>query len=140
MLWVKAFHIIAVVTWFSGLFYLPRLFVYHAMSTDQISKDRFVIMERKLFWGITTPSAIVAVCLGLWLLLSNADYYLAYWWMHWKLALVALVVGYHIVCWWYMRRLREGGNTPSHIFFRYFNEFPVLLLVPIIIFIVVKPG
>ena len=88
MLWVKAFHIIAVVTWFSGLFYLPRLFVYHVMSDDEISRERFVIMERKLFWGITTPSAVVTVVLGAWLLVANWSYFMAWWWMHAKLGLV----------------------------------------------------
>lgn len=139
MLWVKAFHIIAVVCWFAGLFYLPRLFVYHAMSEDQVSKDRFVIMERKLFWGITTPSAILAITLGTWLLIANASYFMAWWWMHVKLALVALVVLYHGICWWYMRALREGSNAHSHRFFRLFNELPVFLLVGIVILIVVKP-
>lgn len=139
MLWVKAFHIIAVVCWFAGLFYLPRLFVYHAMSEDQLSKDRFVIMERKLFWGITTPSGIVTILLGAWLLFANSSYFLAWWWMHAKLALVALLVVYHIACWWFLRALREGHNTHSHRFFRLFNELPVLLLVGIIVLIVVKP-
>ena len=73
MLWIKAWHVIFMVTWFAGLFYLPRLFVYHAMSEDQVSKDRFVIMERKLFWGITTPSAVATVLLGSWLLYGNCD-------------------------------------------------------------------
>lgn len=140
MLWVKAFHIIAVVTWFSGLFYLPRLFVYHAMSEDQVSKDRFVIMERKLFWGITTPSAVVTIVLGSWLLLENSSYFMAWWWMHVKLALVAGVVIYHGVCWHFMILLREQRNRHSHRFFRLFNELPVFLLVPIIILIVVKPA
>lgn len=139
MLWVKAFHIIAVVCWFAGLFYLPRLFVYHAMSEDELSKDRFVIMERKLFWGITTPSGIVTILLGAWLLIANSSYFMAWWWMHVKLALVALLVVYHITCWWYMRALREGSNTHTHRFFRLFNELPVLLLVGIIVLIVVKP-
>ncbi|MEX2468258.1 MAG: CopD family protein, partial [Pseudohongiellaceae bacterium] len=106
MLWVKAFHIIAVVTWFAGLFYLPRLFVYHAMSEDQVSKDRFVIMERKLFWGITTPSAVVTVALGLWLLLGNWSYFMAWWWMHVKLGLVGLLLLYQGYCWWFMQQFR----------------------------------
>lgn len=140
MLWVKAFHIIAVITWFSGLFYLPRLFVYHAMSEDQVSKDRFVIMERKLFWGITTPSAIVAVTLGSWLLIANADYFMAWWWMHVKLALVVLVFIFHGMCWHFMVQFRDGQNTRSHKFYRIFNELPVLPLVAIVILIVVKPS
>lgn len=139
MLWVKAFHIIAVVCWFSGLFYLPRLFVYHAMSDDQISQDRFVLMERKLFWAITTPSAITAVLLGTWLLIANASYFMAWWWMQVKLALVALVIAHHIYCWWFMQKLREDSNIRTHRFFRVFNELPVFLLVGIVILIVVKP-
>lgn len=139
MLWVKAFHIIAVVCWFSGIFYLPRLFVYHAMAEDQVSKDRFVIMERKLFWGITTPSAIATVVLGAWLLIGNWAYYMAWWWMHVKLALVALVLVYHFYCWWHMGKLRDGKNLRSHVFFRVFNELPVFLLIGIVLLIVVKP-
>lgn len=139
MLWIKAFHIIAVVCWFSGIFYLPRLFVYHAMSEDQVSKDRFVIMERKLFWGITTPSAVVAIALGSWLLFANSSYFMAWWWMHVKLVLVALTVVYHYYCWWYMQKLREDSNRRTHVFFRIFNELPVFMLVGIVILIVVKP-
>jgi protoporphyrinogen IX oxidase len=139
MLWVKAFHIIAIVCWFSGIFYLPRLFVYHAMSEDQISKDRFVIMERKLFWGITTPSAIATIALGTWLLVANASYFMAMPWMHIKLALVALVVAFHIYCWWFMKALREDSTVRTHKFFRVFNELPVFMLVGIVILVVVKP-
>lgn len=139
MLWVKAFHIIAVVCWFSGIFYLPRLFVYHAMSTDKISQDRFTIMERKLFWGITTPSAIVTLALGTWLLVANASYFMVWWWMHAKLGLVALVVIYHGYCYWYMMKLRQDAQVKTHVFFRVFNELPILLLVGIVVLIVVKP-
>ena len=121
MLWVKAFHIIFVVCWFSGLFYLPRLFVYHSMSKDQISKDRFVIMERKLFWGIMTPSAIATIVFGTWLLVENWSYYMAWWWMHAKLGLVALLVAHHCYCWWYMMKLREDSSFKTHVFFRIFN-------------------
>ena len=103
MLWVKAFHIIGVVCWFAGIFYLPRLFVYHAMSEDQISKDRFEIMESKLFWAIMTPSAVFAVVLGAWLLIANHGYFLAWWWMKAKLGLVAVLIGYHYYCWWSRR-------------------------------------
>ena len=116
MLWIKSFHIIAVVCWFSGLFYLPRLFVYHAMSKDQISKDRFVIMERKLFWGITTPSMVVTLALGFWLLYVNWSYFMAWWWMHVKLAMVAMLVIYHFVCWWHMVQLRDERNVRGHVF------------------------
>jgi len=140
MLWIKAFHIVFVVCWFSGIFYLPRLFVYHAMSEDQISKDRFVIMERKLFWGITTPAAILAIALGSWLLYANSSYFLAWWWMQVKLFLVALTVIFHIYCWWHMKRLREDSSRRTHVFFRIFNELPVFMLVGIVILIVVKPS
>ena len=140
MLWIKAFHIVAVVTWFSGLFYLPRLFVYHAMSDDQISRDRFEIMERKLFWGITTPSAIVTIILGGWLLISNWSYFMAWWWMHAKLALVALLLVYHGFCWRYMVQFRAQEIRHSHKFFRVFNELPVFILIGVVILIVVKPS
>lgn len=139
MLWVKAFHIIGVVCWFSGIFYLPRLFVYHAMSEDQISRDRFVIMERKLFWGIMTPSAVVTVVLGTWLLLANSSYFMAWWWMQVKLGLVVLLIGYHISCWWFMKALRQDAQFRTHKFFRIYNEVPVLVLFAIVILIVVKP-
>jgi len=139
MAWVEAFHIIAVISWFAGIFYLPRLFVYHAMSEDQISKDRFVVMERKLFWGIMTPSAVATVLLGGWLISMAPDYYLRQGWLHAKLALVALVIIYHVSCWWFLVRFRENRNTNSHVFFRYYNELPVLALIAIVILVVVKP-
>jgi putative membrane protein len=139
MLWIKAFHIVFVVCWFSGLFYLPRLFVYHAMSEDQVSKDRFVIMERKLYWGITTPSMVLTLAFGFWLLWGNWGYYMDWWWMHVKLALVALLVVYHVLCWWHMKQLREEQSLRTHIFFRVFNELPVFLLIGVVILIVVKP-
>ncbi len=139
MLWLKSFHIIAMVCWFAGLFYLPRLFVYHAMSEDAISRDRFAVMERKLFWGIMTPSAAATLLFGFWLLFGNPDYYLAWWWMQFKLALVALLLAYHGLCWHYLKALRQGRSQRGHVFFRIFNELPVLLLIAITILIVVKP-
>ena len=99
MLWVKAFHIIFIVTWFAGLFYLPRLFVYHAMSDDSISNERFKIMERKLYYGITTPSAVLTVVFGVWMLWDYA--WVAFsktGWLHAKLTLVVILIGYHIYC------------------------------------------
>lgn len=139
MLWLKSFHIIAMVCWFAGLFYLPRLFVYHAMSEDTISRDRFVVMERKLFWSIATPSAAATLLFGFWLLFGNLDYFLAWWWMQVKLGLVALLLVYHGMCWVYMNALRDGSNERGHVFFRVFNELPVILLIAIVILIVVKP-
>lgn len=139
MLWIKAFHIVAVVTWFAGLFYLPRLFVYHAMSEDRAGQERFKVMERKLYRGIMTPSALVAAALGFWLIAYNPAYYMQSGWMHAKLALVAVLAVYHLMCWRYLRLFRADANRHSHVFYRWFNEFPVLLLVAIVILVVVKP-
>ncbi len=139
MLWIKAFHIIAVVCWFAALFYLPRLFVYHVQSADAVSRERFRVMERKLYRGIMTPSAVVAVALGLWLLVQGWDYYRGAGWMHAKLALVGVLIGYHAACRHYLLQLRDERCTRSHVFFRFFNEFPVLLLVAIVVLAVVKP-
>ncbi|HUX63268.1 protoporphyrinogen oxidase HemJ [Sulfuricella sp.] len=136
MLWVKAFHIIAVVTWFAALFYLPRLFVYHAMSEDAVSIERFKVMERKLYRGIMTPSAIVAVTLGLWLWLGFG---FSGGWLHAKLALVTVLLGYHWYCGKLLRDFRDDRNRHGHVFYRWFNEFPVLILVAIVILVVVKP-
>ncbi|MBA2492074.1 MAG: protoporphyrinogen oxidase HemJ [Gammaproteobacteria bacterium] len=139
MLWVKAFHIIFMVTWFAGLFYLPRLFVYHAMSDDQKSLDRFVIMERKLFWGIMTPSAILTIAFGLWLLVGEWPIYQSAAWMHVKLSLVVLLGGYHIWCAKLVRGFQLGDNSRSHVWYRWFNEVPVLFLAAIVILVIVQP-
>lgn len=139
MLWLKAFHIIAIVTWFAALFYLPRLFVYHAMSEDQISKDRFKIMERKLYRGIMTPSMIVVIALGIGMLTLNPSYYFSQGWMHAKLTLVALLVGYHFMCGTLLKKFAQDINDKSHVFYRWFNEVPVLFLIAIVILVVVRP-
>ena len=139
MLWIKAFHIIFVVTWFSGLFYLPRLFVYHAMADDKISTERFKIMERKLYYGITTPSAIIATFLGWLLFMDQLELYKTAGWMHAKLAMIFLLWIYHTLCWKFYRDFRADKNTRSHVFYRWFNEFPVLLLIGIVIMVVVRP-
>ena len=139
MLWVKAFHIIAVICWFVAIFYLPRLFVYHAMSEDRVSIDRFKIMERKLYRGIMTPSMIAVVILGGWLMSYNLDYYLSQGWVHAKLTLIAVLIAYHFYCGKIMMQFREDKNTRSHKFYRVFNEIPVFLLVAIVILAVVRP-
>lgn len=139
MLWIKAFHIVAIVAWFAGLFYLPRLFVYHALCEDETGRERFKVMERKLYRGIMTPSAVVAAALGIWLILLNPSYYLQAGWLHTKLALVLLLLVYHGFCWHYLRRFRDDRNTKTHVFYRWFNEVPTLLLVAIVILAVVKP-
>ncbi|EAT10757.1 protoporphyrinogen oxidase HemJ [Bermanella marisrubri] len=139
MLWVKAFHIIAVVCWFAAIFYLPRLFVYHAMSEDTASIERFKIMERKLYRGIMTPSMIATVILGLWLISYNVDYYMSQGWLHAKLSLVVLLIGFHFYCGHLMKQFRDDMNTKSDKFFRVLNEVPVFALVAIVILAVVRP-
>ena len=137
MLWVKALHIVFVVTWFAGLFYLPRLFVYHALAEDAVSRERFKVMERKLYRGIMTPSAVLALGLGLWLWLGW--FRGAGGWLHAKLALVALLVGYHLWCGRLLREFAAGRNARSHVWYRWFNEAPVLILLGTVILVVVKP-
>ncbi|MBX2807417.1 MAG: CopD family protein [Cellvibrionaceae bacterium] len=139
MLWVKAFHIIAVVCWFAMLFYLPRLFVYHAMSEDSISKARFTVMERKLLYGIGTPSMLAVLILGGWLTSYHWDYYKTLRWFWLKMILVLALLIYHHLCIYFWRRFAADANTRSHIFYRWFNEFPVLLLIVIVCLVVVKP-
>ena len=138
MLWVKAFHIIFMVTWFAALFYLPRLYVYHASSEDSISKERFIIMERKLFWGIATPGAIITIILGFWLASYFPQIYSSSWFQI-KLAIVTLLVIYHIWCGKLMIDFREDSNTHSHKWYRVFNELPVFGLIAIILLVELQP-
>ena len=139
MLWIKAWHVIFMVTWFAGLFYLPRLFVYHAMAKDPIGNERFKIMERKLFWGIATLGGVLTLVFGLWMLSLNWEGYMTTGWMHAKLALVALLMGYHIWCGKLMLDFKHDRNHKSHVWFRWFNEAPVPVLVAVIILVIVKP-
>ena len=139
MLWIKAFHIIAVITWFAAQFYLPRLFVYHVMSDDITSRERFKIMERKLLRGIANPSMIAVFVLGGWMSYLGWDYYSQATWYWCKIALVTVVGIYHHACVYYFKQLRDDKCTKSHVFFRWFNELPVLLLIGIVILVVVKP-
>ena len=140
MLWVKAFHVIFMVTWFAGLFYLPRLFVYHAEAKDEISNERFKIMERKLFYGIMTPGGLITLGLGLWMLFDYAlDWYAEVHWLDIKLLLVAVLIGYHGWCWKLVKDFKYDRNTKSHVWYRWFNEFPVLILIAVIILVIVKP-
>lgn len=135
MLWIKALHIIAVICWFAAVFYLPRLFVYHAMCEDQPGRERFKIMERKLYNGIMTPSAIATVVFGFWLLQYG------FWgnWMIAKLVLVSLTVVYHFWCGYTIKQFREDNNQHSHRYYRVMNELPIFLMIPIVILVVVKP-
>jgi putative membrane protein len=137
MLWLKAFHIMAVVTWFAGLFYLPRLYVYHADAADSISLERFGIMERRLF-GIMTIGAVATLVLGGTMLLA-APAYLGMAWMRIKLVLVGLVIAYHVYCYKLLRDFAKHGNTHSARWYRAFNELPSLLLIGIVLLAVVKP-
>lgn len=136
MLWVKALHIIFMVTWFAGLFYLPRLFVYHALSEDKVGLERFRIMERKLYYGIMTPGAVLTVAFGMWLWLG---YGITGDWLHLKVTLVAVLVGYHLWCGRLVADFREGRNRHSHVWYRWFNEFPVLVLFAVVFLVVLKP-
>ncbi len=136
MLWVKALHIVFMVTWFAGLFYLPRLFVYHAQSADSVSSERFKVMERKLYFGIMAPGAVLTIAFGVWLWLAWG---FSGGWLHAKLALVAVLVAYHLWCGKLLADFKSDANTRSHVWFRWFNEFPVLLLFAIVILVVVKP-
>ena len=136
MLWVKALHIVFMVIWFAGLFYLPRLFVYHAQSEDRVSIERFKVMERKLFIGIMTPGAVLTILFGVWLWLGWG---FSGGWLHAKLALVAVLAGYHVWCGMLVSDFKHERNTKSHVWLRWFNEFPVLILFAVVILVVVKP-
>jgi len=137
-LWIKALHIVSIVCWFAGLFYLPRLFVYHAMSTDDVSRERFCTMERKLYRGIMGPAMIATLVFGIWLI-TLIPGYLQQGWLHAKLTLVVILIGYHHMCGAQVKRFARGENGRSHVFYRWFNEIPVLILLAIVILVVVKP-
>ncbi|MBO6849866.1 MAG: protoporphyrinogen oxidase HemJ [Marinobacter sp.] len=139
MLWVKALHLISMVCWFAGIFYLPRLFVYHAACEDAPGRERFKIMERKLYRGITTPSMVATVIFGVWLISYNASGYFSQGWMHVKLLLIAVLIAYHFYCGHLVKVFRDDQNTRSHVFYRWFNELPVLILVAVVILATVKP-
>tara|TARA_B100001996_G_scaffold248899_1_gene192902 strand:- start:2078 stop:2503 length:426 start_codon:yes stop_codon:yes gene_type:complete len=140
MLWFKALHLIFMVTWFAGLFYLPRLFVYHAMSNDKISIDRFKIMEKKLFYGIATPGGLLTIIFGFCLLVINGiSNYNDQIWFWLKMILILILVLYHIYCFFLLQDFKYNRNKHSHIWYRWFNEIPVAILVGIILLAVIKP-
>ncbi|MFB3080958.1 MAG: protoporphyrinogen oxidase HemJ [Nitrosomonadaceae bacterium] len=136
MLWVKSLHIIFMVTWFAGLFYLPRLFVYHAMSDDLASVERFKLMERKLYYGIMTPGAVLTIIFGVWLW---QGFGISGSWLHAKLLLVAVLLAYHYYCGRLLSNFKQDRNRHSHIYYRWFNEIPVVILIAVVILTVVKP-
>lgn len=136
MLWIKALHIIFMVTWFAGLFYLPRLFVYHAMAAYASSNGVFKIMERKLYYGIMTPGAVLTLVFGIWLWLGygySGD------WLNAKLALVAFLVAYHLYCGKLLLDFKHDRNRHGHVFYRWLNEVPVVILIIVVVLVVVKP-
>ncbi|MDC0664022.1 protoporphyrinogen oxidase HemJ [Marinobacter sp. SS21] len=139
MLWVKALHLIAMVCWFAGIFYLPRLFVYHAACDDQPGRERFKIMERKLYRGITTPAMIATLVFGGWLVSFNPQGYLSQGWLHAKLTLIAVLIAYHVYCGRLVKVFQDDRNSRSHVFYRWLNELPVLILVAVVILATVKP-
>lgn len=141
-LWLKAFHLIAVVTWFAALFYLPRLFVYHAQAEkegDRPGVERFKIMERKLYRGIMTPSMVAVVLLGTGLLSTNFSGYLSQTWMQIKLLLIALLIIYHFWCGILQRRLADDKKDHSETWYRFFNELPVFILIFVVLLAIIKP-
>ena len=139
-LWVKALHIIFMVTWFAGLFYLPRLFVYHTDAKDVDGRERFKIMERKLYYLIMTPGAVLTIILGAWLMiLRGVDWVGATTWLHIKLVLVGILVVYHLYLGHLVTQFRKENNNHNHVYYRWLNEFPVLILILVTLLAVVKP-
>lgn len=139
MLWVLAFHVITMVAWFAGLFYLPRLFVYHAGAKDAVSQERFKVMERKLFWMIMTPAGVLTTILGLIILMPDWPLYQDQTWMMGKLVLVLFLWMFHICCGFLVKEFSQNRNPFSSVFYRFFNEIPTLLLIGIVILVIVKP-
>lgn len=136
MLWVKSAHIIFMVTWFAGLFYLPRLFVYHATATDTPGIERFKLMERKLYYGIMTPGAVLTILFGLWLWLG---YGITGGWLHAKVALVGVLIIYHLYCGKLLRDFKHDRNRHGHVYYRWLNEAPVIILIAVILLVELKP-
>ncbi|MGE0484301.1 MAG: protoporphyrinogen oxidase HemJ [Gammaproteobacteria bacterium] len=140
-LWIKSFHVIFMVTWFAGLFYLPRLFVYHAICDDDAGRERFKVMERKLYRGIMAPAALLTIGFGLWLIFLNGlDWLVTSTWLHVKLGLVALLVLYHFYLGQLRRRFADDSNRHGHVFYRWLNEAPVMVLVAVVLLAEIKPS
>ena len=137
---IKALHIIFMVTWFAGLFYLPRLYVYHAMADDSISIERFKVMERKLYYGITTPGMILTILFGLLTIyFGGLENYLNQYWLHAKLLLILILVIYHFYCGKLLKNFKQDNNQHGHVWYRFFNEIPVLFLIVIVLLAVTRP-
>ena len=137
--WIKSLHIITMVCWFAGLFYLPRLFVYHSTTKDQLGNDRFKIMESKLFYIIMNPAAIMTMASGIALLLMFQGFIFQQKWIWIKLALVAMLITYHCYCGYIIQLFAKDRNPYSEKFYRYFNEIPSVLLILIVVMAVIQP-
>ena len=138
-LWLKAFHIISVITWFAGIFYLPRLFVYHAACEDEISLERFKVMEHKLYRLIMMPSMVITLALGLTMLAIGWQGLSVQAWVWVKIVLVGLIIAYHFHCGYIIKTFAEDRQQRSERFFRIYNELPVLVLIPVILLVVLQP-
>jgi putative membrane protein len=138
LLWWKSLHIFFMVCWFAGIFYLPRLFVNHAMAEHEAVVRQLIVMERKLYRFIT-PFAVLTVVFGLMLMAGRWDYYLSAGWLHAKLSLVVVLLAYHFYCGRLVKAFAEGTNRRSHVFYRWFNEAPVFLLLGIILLVELQP-
>ena len=140
LLWIKAFHLITIITWFAGLFYLPRLYVYHASCTDQIGIERFKVMEHKLYYYIMTPSAFLALGFGFWLMsIYGFDNAIQWTWLQLKLALVTIIVWFHFYCGHLLRVFAKDNNNRPERFYRMINEVPTIPMILIVILAVVRP-
>ena len=138
MLWIKSLHIIAVISWFAGIFYLPRLFVYHAMTDNSDTQQHLQLMQRKLY-RFMSLFAVLSIVFGVWLASYNLSYYGQATWFTIKVSCVVALVGYHLLCGYYVKQLQAGNHQRSHVFFRWFNELPVLIMFAVVILVVVKP-
>jgi putative membrane protein len=138
MLWIKALHIVFVTAWFAGLFYLPRILVNLAMENDANARTRLLTMARKLY-RFMSPLSGLALAFGLWLWLAYFKEGITGAWLHVKLALVVVLIGYHHACGSLLTKFEQGRNTRSHVWYRWFNEVPVILLLLVVILVVVKP-
>lgn len=140
MLWIKAFHIISLVIWFSGLFYLPRLFVYHAGTRDEKTNERFLVMEKKLYFWVTNPGAACTLLFGTILLYMNPATILRATWLQLKLVLVLFLLLYHFYLGYLLWRFIKRNNHHSTTFYRWLNEIPTLFLISIILLVILKPA
>lgn len=139
MLWLKAFHVISVICWFAGLFYLPRLYVYHAMTQEQVVAKQLNVMAHKLYYYIMTPAAVLTVVFGLSLWLPHYQQYAHDRWLHIKLILVVLLIIYHLACGYFLKRFKQEQNRRGDKFYRWFNEVPTVILITIILLTYLKP-